>query len=330
MHKFVRNLITEWRRLGLPFKDAAVIVAVSGGSDSTALLLALADLRKRKKLDLDIITAHFNHKLRGKESKRDKRFVRDLAETLGFEFVSESGLLEGKSNLEQRARDERYAFLLKIAKKKKAHIVLTAHTMDDQAETVLMNLIRGSGVDGLSGMKAVRELGNRGAEETGKSEIQLVRPLLSWARRIDTEEFCSERDVKPRHDAMNDDLRFTRVRIRKTILPLLAEINPKIVESLARTGELLGQERVQIEPNNNETMSISDLEKYGNTELNSHIRMWIRQNRGTLRGLELKHIEAVGRLIKSRKSGRVVELPGGDQAVKSGGRLAFRHIKLEN
>jgi tRNA(Ile)-lysidine synthase len=193
-----------------------------------------------------------------------------------------------------------------------------------------MNLIRGSGVDGLGGMKAVRELGRGGINETGESAIRLVRPLLGWAKRKDTENFCRDLNIERRHDSMNDDLRFTRVRIRKTILPLLAEINPKIIESLARTGELLQNETKQIDPIIAGSLEVLELKKLGNTELNSHIRSWIRQNHGSLRGLELKHIDAVSRLVKSRKSGRIVELPGGGQVVKSGGRLAFRHIKLEN
>jgi tRNA(Ile)-lysidine synthase len=148
VHKFVRNLITEWRRLNLPFDGETVIVAVSGGADSTALLLALADLKKRKKLDLEFIAAHFNHRLRGKESNSDEAFVRKLAKGAVFKFYSGSGSLKGTSNLEERARNVRYKFLAKIAKQGKPTLVLTAHTMNDQAETILMNLVRGTGMDG--------------------------------------------------------------------------------------------------------------------------------------------------------------------------------------
>jgi len=323
VHKFVRNLITEWRRLNLPFDGETVIVAVSGGADSTALLLALADLKKRKKLDLEFIAAHFNHRLRGKESNSDEAFVRKLAKGAVFKFYSGSGSLKGTSNLEERARNVRYEFFAKLAKQSKAVLVLTAHTMNDQAETIMMNLVRGTGIDGLVGIRKVRPL------ETG-SKIQLVRPLLAWAKRTDTENFCLENKVAFRLDAMNDDLTFTRVRIRKSVLPLLAEINPKIVETLSRTAELLQPLDKGKITTVNGSIKLADLSDLSKNELYSHLRAWIGENRGNTRGLQLKHIEAVARLVNSPKSGRLVELPGGDSVIKHGGRLDFRHIKLEN
>ena len=150
MHSFVRNLITEWRRLGLPFEGETVIVAVSGGADSVSLLLAIADLGRRKKIDHRIVAAHCNHGLRGVESDADQELVRVLAEKLGIDFVSEYIKISKKGNLEQNARDARYAILRKIADDEKAFAVLTGHTINDQAETFLLNLIRGSGTDGLA------------------------------------------------------------------------------------------------------------------------------------------------------------------------------------
>jgi len=336
VHKFVRNLITEWRRLGLPFANQAVIVAVSGGADSTALLLALIDLKKRKKLDLDVVVAHFNHKLRGRESDADEKFVRELAKKSDLEFVTASDRLEGTNDIEQRARNARYDFLAKLAKRKKSGLVLTAHTVNDQAETLLLNLIRGSGIDGLCAMTVVRPL-----EQTKKANgAKLARPLLHWAKRADTEEFCRVLGMKFRQDRMNDDLKFTRVRVRKTIMPELAKLNPKIVETLAKTASLIQQksglssnasngEIEKLNDERSEQLSVADLTDLPENELFIAIRAWLIENRGSSRGLELKHIGAVARLVKSRKSGRIVELPGSDSVVKSGGRLAFRHIKLE-
>lgn len=230
MHKFVRSLVTEWRRLGLPVDDTTIVVAVSGGADSMSLLLAIDDLIKRKKLRLDVIVAHLNHKLRESESDADEQFVKTIAGKLGFEFKSAAANISRKKNLEQNARDARYKFLSKAARDTKAHAVLTAHTQNDQAETFLMNLVRGSGADGLAGMPAVRELDHG---------VLLVRPLLSWATREDTENFCREVGVKYRQDRMNDDDAFTRVRVRKAIIPALRAMNPRIVETLARTAALL-------------------------------------------------------------------------------------------
>src|SRR4029077_11205558 len=129
---------------------------------------------------------------------------------------------------------ERYDFLQNTAANIRAFAVVTAHTVNDQAETFLLNLIRGSGVKGLSGMPAIRDLSD--------DKIKLIRPLLNWARRADTEAFCHELGVNYRSDTMNEDETFTRVRVRKILIPLLQDFNPKIVDRLAETARLLRQE----------------------------------------------------------------------------------------
>jgi tRNA(Ile)-lysidine synthase len=333
VHKFVRNLITEWRRLDLPIAGERVIVAVSGGADSTALLLALSDLRKRKKLDFEFVVAHFNHKLRGSESDDDELFVKELAAEERFQFIGGAGSLKGDADLEQRARIQRYAFLQRVAEERNAALVLTGHTLNDQAETFLLNLIRGSGLDGLSAMPTIRTISEG-------SNIKLVRSLLRWAKREATEQFCRDNNsgfrvnrMDFRLDPMNYDPRFARVVIRKSILLSLAALNPKIVETLARTADLL---TFSTQKNDHPAtggpssdLKLTDLRKLNENEFYTDIRNWLREQRGGLRGITRKHIEAVFRLVKSPKSGRLVELPGGAAVVKSGGRLAFRHNKLE-
>ena len=320
MHKFVRNLITEWRRIDLPFKEAAIVVAVSGGADSMSLLYAIEDLVRRKKLDLRIVVAHFNHRLRGGASDADQKFVSREARELGFAFATASGKLTKKGNLEQNARNERYAFLTDAATAADARTILTAHTQNDQAETFLMNLIRGSGPDGLSAMSSVRRVND---------SVNLVRPLLTWAKREDTEQYCREREVAFRSDSMNVDPAFTRVKIRRTILPKLAEMNPKIVESLARTAQLLGGGECHDVDNPPGPLKLAVLKPLARAALYRELRSWLRINRGSLRSLNLKHIDAVARLISSTKSGKTVELPGGGAVVKHSGELIFRNIKVE-
>ena len=254
---------------------------------------------------------------------------------LGYEFVSTSAKIKRTGNLEQNARDARYQFLSKAAgRESNAFAVLTGHTQNDQAETFLINLIRGSGTDGLAAMEPVHNM-DRG--------IRLVRPLLSWATREDTENFCRENAVKYRSDRMNDDEGFTRVRIRKSVLPMLRAINPRIVETLARTAVLMrrgegetgrGGEGEKGRRGDGETgghgdLRLSELKSMARPDLYDALRAWVRESRGDLRGLQLKHIESIEGLIFSQKSGKTVEIPGGGRVVKGGGRLKFENIKVE-
>lgn len=321
MHAFVRNLITEWRLLGLPTTGGTVVVAVSGGADSVSLLMAVHEMRKSKKHDLRIVAAHFNHRLRGAESDADEEYVRQLASEHGIELVVDRGDIDNDGNLEQNARRARYTFLTETAEELRAFAVLAGHTVNDQAETFLMNLIRGSGVDGLAGMKPIRKLADHG------SPVLLVRPLLKWANRGQTEQYCHDIGVGYRHDTMNEDTAFKRVRIRKVLLPLLADLNPNIIETLANTAELMQHASLQqIVANDRilaDELDLKHLRNLGQAELYGTLRDWLTGKRGTKRQIGLKHIQAVGRLVLSEKSGRAVELPGGGTVFRSGGKLSF-------
>lgn len=342
MHQFVRKLITEWRRLELPVSGETVVIAVSGGTDSVSLLLAMHDLVGRGKLDIRIVTAHFDHNLR-EGSDQDAEYVRRLCTQLKVELNIGHG--EAKpGNLEQNARDARYAFLTKAALAVNAFAVLTAHTQNDQAETFLMNLVRGSGPEGLSGMKVVRPLrveesGSRGVQETEDIEpllplsstpLFLIRPLLTWAKRRETEGVVRDMGVECCHDPMNDDTAFKRVRIRKILLPLLEDMNPNIVETLANTASLMQNLPAATVTRAPDELEFADVRELGENELYSTLREWLRQKRGSVRSLQLKHIKAIERLIKSDKSGRVAELPGGARVVKSGGRLRYEENGVDN
>jgi tRNA(Ile)-lysidine synthase len=344
MHQFVRNLLTEWRRLDLPFAGGTVVVAVSGGTDSNSLLVALNDLKERKKIEHRIVAAHFNHRLRGDESDADEEYIRRLTTQLGVELAIGHARLPEEGNVEQNARVARYTFLTETAKNVGAFVVLTAHTVNDQAETFLINLLRGSGPKGLGGIRPVRELRGEDGEASSDSDGPLlpfatvppllVRPLLTWAKRKQTEGFCADLNVECRHDAMNDDTAFRRVRIRKILLPLLEDFNPKIVETLAQTAELMAETVDSAVPKgidiSKDHLAVSDLKAMGKRELSETVRNWLASNRGTTRSLQLKHIDAVGRLALSEKSGRTAELPGGARVIKTDGRLVFEVNKVEN
>ncbi|CAN5187517.1 hypothetical protein BH20ACI2_BH20ACI2_19590 [soil metagenome] len=346
MHQFVRNLVTEWRRLELPFAGSTIVAAISGGADSVSLLLALNELSKRKKIGHRIVAAHFNHRLRDAASDADEEFVRGLTTDLRIEFAVGKARIEAAGNLEQNARSARYDFLLTTAQSVNAFAVITGHTMNDQAETVLMNLLRGSGADGLAGMRPIRVL----KSETGTDlsppaddqtpqlplappNITLVRPLLNWARRQQTEAFCHDLGIEYRYDTMNEDTAFRRVRIRKILLPLLEDFNPRIIETLGNTAKLMQNLTDGPAPQNQKVpadeLTLEALRSGSKGEMYQMIRSWLNQKRGTKRQLQLKHMESIERLVFSTKSGRAAELPGG-KVIKRNGSLVYEENKVEN
>src|SRR5262245_60618248 len=173
MTKLEKKLRAALRRFGVGAQDS-IIAAVSGGADSVALLDALVRFQPGEGRPGSIIVAHLNHQLRGEESDEDEAFVRDLADRLKIPVFTERIAVAAraraeKQNLEAVARGLRYEFLLKVAEARGANIVFTAHTLDDQAETILMRLIRGSGAEGLRGVHQVVALND---------SVELIRSLL--------------------------------------------------------------------------------------------------------------------------------------------------------
>jgi len=336
--QFARLLLVEWRRLKLPMSAETIVVAVSGGADSTALLLALHELKAGSKLAIDICVAHLDHKLR-KTSAKDARWVADLAAKLGYDcVVGRAKVAEiaqaNNDNLEQAARRARYAFLERTAKRKSAQYVLTAHTMDDQAETVLLRLMRGSAGSGLGGMDAVRPLG-------AGSSIKLVRPLL-WARRTETENYCRLRKTAFLMDEMNSDAGFSRVRVRKHLLPLMQSFNNRIVEAISRTAAQLREDRAVLANDSDDLLERASLSAGGDEDESAvpplnvklleneppalrrrALREWISKGRGGTRRLEMVHLLAVEKLLEGNAGGRTVELPGGGRVRRSRNRLEF-------
>ena len=324
----------EWRRLELPESDANIILAVSGGADSTALLLAVDELIKHGKLSVRPVIAHLNHGLRD-GSKDDAQWVKKLAKDLGYDVtVGTRGVKQTaskrKANLEQAAREARYDFLTKAAARKDSRYVLTGHTQDDQAETVVMRLLRGSAAEGLSGSSPVRQI-------TEGSEVQLVRPLLSWARRSETENYCRFKGSEFRADPMNEDQSFSRVRVRKQLLPLMQSFNNRIVETLSRTANLLGEDASALSsqanqlidsatgPNNpaagTRALDVKVLANAPAAVRRRALREWILRARGDLRRLETVHLLGVEKLLEGDRGGRVAELPGGMTVTRKGGKL---------
>ena len=219
------------RAEGMIPPGSRVLCALSGGADSVCLLGALYQLRE--KLGFSLLAAHYNHNLRGEESLRDEHFVRELVKTRFPEIelhvsggdVSAHARKTG-TGLEETAREMRYAFLRETAERANAHFIATAHTADDNAETVLLHLARGTGLQGLTGISPVRG--------------SIIRPLLT-ATRQDVENFLSTNDLPHVEDSSNCDDYFARNRVRHQVIPVLEGLYPgfsrRVTENAAHLRE---------------------------------------------------------------------------------------------
>lgn len=216
------------------FPVRKIVAAVSGGADS----LALADLlsRSRQRFNLNFCIAHYEHGLRGQDSVDDANFVKSFADNIGVEFFCEHGKVEtfaqeNKISVETAARKLRYEFLERVRRQLNFDAIALAHHADDQAETILMRLLRGSTAEGLAAMKFCAD----------SPHGLLIRPLLRF-RKAELESYCRRRGLTPRIDATNFDATATRNKIRLELLPALESFNPAIVETLCRFGETSAEE----------------------------------------------------------------------------------------
>lgn len=315
-------------------------VAVSGGADSVALLRILQDLRGQ--LGITLCVLHFNHQLRGAESDADEAFVNALAQECGVQCFStrQDVAAEAKRhgwNLEDAGRRLRYEFFSQVAREGGATKVATAHTADDQAETVLARIIRGAGLKGIGSIQPKREF--------------IVRPLLD-VRRQELREYLAERGQGWREDASNQDLRQFRARLRHQLLPQLEkDFSPAIVERLCSFSDLARsedafwtafiQERFEclvkesasgfsiqahdllspvrfsptkISPESNPSLAVTG-------RLIRHMHSSISGGEGQL---SRKDVERVIEFAMKARSGRRLELPGGVRVEREFDRLVFR------
>ncbi len=235
-----QKLFLESLRHGLaPVNEAGnVLLAVSGGADSVALLRGTLALPERSSWRIGV--AHFNHMLRGEDSVRDAEWLEQVCSGLGVEFVVGAAPIpeiasESGQGIEETARKMRYEFLSKTARRNGFAFVATAHTKDDQVETILHHIVRGTGLAGLRGMRSQRELSPATADD--EPPVSLLRPMLNVTRG-DAEQFLRELQQDYRNDPSNRDPGFTRNRIRHELLPQLEEaFNPQVRKALAQLGQ---------------------------------------------------------------------------------------------
>ncbi len=317
-------------RYGMLEDGDLVVVAVSGGPDSVALLHLLEELRGSFYPHVRLHVAHLNHQLRGEEAEADEAFVRQLAEQLGVPFTSERrdvrALAQGAGrNLEEVAREVRYAFLRRVAAEVGARRIATGHTLTDQAETLLMRLLRGAGAEGLSGIHPV-------------VDDLIIRPLLA-VRREETRAYCEALGIPYRVDRSNLELERWRNRVRQEILPRLSALNPQALEAIGRAAErlrvdeayfdeilgnvfpdvIISRERDMLR------LSVEKLRAFHPALRSRALREAIRHLCGHTRRVTSQHVEALERLLEPGKSGRRVLLPTAVVVWREFDALTFMH-----
>ena len=293
-------------RYSLIQKGDKILVAVSGGPDSLALLLKLFSLKS--KLGLNLHIAHLDHGLR-KDSKSDALFVKRWGQKLKLPVTVKQltyQRIQVKGSLEEFFRDERLKFFIQTAKTIKADKVALGHNLDDQAETVLMRLLRGTGLSGLSGISARRVI--RGTV--------FIRPFLETTRR-QIEKFLKNRGAKPRIDSTNRENIFLRNKIRHHLIPLLKnkyntnilQVLANLAESVSYDYEYLDQVAKRSLKGNPSRLNLKKAVRLHPAILRLKLRQSIAFIQGNTRRISFRHIKELEDLIYNRPSGSIVDLP---------------------
>ncbi len=313
---------------------SAVIVGVSGGPDSLCLLHTLKSLAPE--YDLQLHVAHLNHQLRGDEANADADFVRDIARQWNLPCTIEARDVQSfahdhKLSIEEAARHMRYAFLSEVAIAQHSDTIAVAHNADDQAESVLMHFLRGSGMAGLRGMlpkMRISEFRMRNSDSAFRiphstlNDLYLVRPLLEIPR-VEIEAYCDQHELHPRRDATNTDTTYFRNRLRHELLPQLETYNPNIRSILRRTARVIAAEYEVLEAHRNYAWDMTVIDE-SDTVLTFNLSMWraqplatqrallrraIHQLRPPLRDIDFVHIENAVELLQRATTGAQATLP---------------------
>jgi tRNA(Ile)-lysidine synthase len=295
-----------------------VLAAVSGGPDSTCLLLLLAALRRP--LQFELQAAYFDHELRGRRAATaERRFVEGVCDSLGVPLHAGAGDVRthakmAKRSIEDAARTLRYRFLASVGRQHECDVIATGHTKDDQAETVLLHLIRGSGLRGLAGMSPSSSMPLGGRTQMG---LRLVRPMLTLSRK-DTERHCRNSGLAPIDDASNRSSAFARNRVRHELLPALRRFNPRIEDALAGLADSAAADDATLDAIAHAL--VDDQDRSATIDKRSlcdappaiaarAVRIAFASAMGASRDLARRHIDAVLRTARSPSAS--LDLPGG-------------------
>ena len=322
------------QRHGLVSFSDRVLVAVSGGPDSVALLHLLYELKDE--FDLHLEVAHLQHGIRGAEAKEDAEFVAAMAEKLKLPFhlkdidLPRMKSAAGKGNLEALARAERYRFFAEVVKDRRLGKVATAHTRDDQAETVMMWFLRGAGKKGWAGMSPLQQFrAVNGAPDT----LTVIRPLLETSKS-GILAYLAEKQLAYRIDRSNQDSAFLRNWIRLELMPKIHErVDDGFFSRLSQQAHLFRDEDLFLEEvarksydRIHDGMGLSRTALLGEPKALQRrvLRLWLEQTRGHLRGIDFVHIEALLRLIEEGPAQGRLPIPGGWELARE-----YEKLKLE-
>ena len=299
----MRNKLLAFLRAQSMVKPGdTVVCAVSGGADSMALLWCL--YRLKEKLEIHVEAAHFNHGLRGEESDRDEAFVRGFCQAHGIIcHMGRGAVVSGEKGLEAAARESRYRFLYSLP-----GVIATAHTADDNAETLLMHLVRGAGLKGLGGI-------------TPKTD-RLIRPMLTVTRR-EVLAFLKAESIPYVTDSSNETDDFLRNRIRRHVLPLLKEENPSLAENLSATALRLRQDEDALDALAEPTAQVAALLRM-DPALQSRALTKLLLSWGVPEP-ESGHVALLRKLLVSENPSAVGDFPGNIRIARQYGKL----VKLE-
>ena len=308
---------------------STIVAAVSGGADSVAMLHALHDLRSRGLFTLPIIVAHVNHGLRGRESDSDERFVQETAWRLGLACISHHVNVrqlarDARVSIEMAARDARRSLFRELSQSIDGAGVANGHTMDDQAETVLLRICRGTSLQGLGGM-------DYGSASSG---FRVIRPLLD-VHHGEAVRFLARHRLGWREDASNKDDVYQRNRIRLEVLPLLRErINPSITASLVRLAALCREDHALLRAETarwlkkvaaGDELDMNALKRLDVAVLRHVIHLWLSLRLPDAAAIDSDMVQRVVRLVGSEAA--QVDLSQGHRAVRSGQRLSISRAR---
>lgn len=308
------NVIRTIEKYGMLEKGEGIVVGLSGGPDSACLIHVLSTLREL--YDIKLYAVHLNHMIRNQEAERDEKYSEELSKGLGIQFFSKrmdvlTYAKEKGLSAEEAGRELRYMFFEEVLKNTGSKKIALAHNMNDQAETMLMHFMRGSGINGISGIRPMR--GGR-----------FIRPIIGCSR-VEIEEYCRINKLNPVIDSTNNENIYTRNRVRLELIPYIKEhFNPNFIENLYKASEIIRDEddylnsRTFIELESIRTDNHIDIKAFNDLNISIKrriIRALIEKCKGNLDGIDIRHIADCIEFIEKGHTGKSICLPQGIECI---------------